>query len=70
LGAAILQLSLGVNVNGRDAEKKTALQLAAFKGHAEIVTELIKYGADIDTQDVYGVTPLINATEECRTEVV
>ena len=35
-----------------------ALHLAAFKGHIGVVTLLLDYGARLDKQDGYGLTPL------------
>jgi len=48
----------------------TDLHSAAFEGDAERVRELLKKGADPNTQDKYGWTPLHDAAREGRVDVV
>ena len=57
-------------MNHRDKEKKTALQLAASKGHLPIVKVLFDAGADINSQDIYGISPLMWVVEEAKIEVI
>jgi ankyrin repeat protein len=50
----------GSDVNVTDPEKSlTALHMAAYNGHSEIVKLLIDHGATIDCRDAEGKTPLI-----------
>jgi adenylate cyclase len=64
-----------VPVDARDYRSKTALHVAAEIGQAEIVTLLIKAGADIEArippriERYFGATPLILASREGNTEV-
>ena len=50
----------GANVNSENpaAIGKTALHLAAFQGHAMVVSKLIELGADPNKQTTTGTTPL------------
>uniref|UniRef100_A0A8C9WVF7 Uncharacterized protein n=1 Tax=Sander lucioperca TaxID=283035 RepID=A0A8C9WVF7_SANLU len=49
------------DVDGCDAEGRTALRAAAWGGHEEIVLTLLDYGAQVDKADSKGRTPLIAA---------
>ena len=52
----------GMDVNGFDsAQKLTALHMAAYNGHTEIVDYLLKKGATVDCRDRDKKTPLIHA---------
>jgi ankyrin repeat protein len=64
-------LSHGANVNGKDDRRgQTALMWAAAEGHADVVEELIKAGADFRTRLTSGFTPLLFAVREGRLDVV
>lgn len=41
----------GADVDTADTRGRTAVTIAAFSGHAEVVRELVDAGADIDRQD-------------------
>ncbi|NXC13330.1 IKBZ inhibitor, partial [Corythaeola cristata] len=45
-------------INEKDAEKRTALHLAAEKNQHLIVNDLISLGANVNEQDSFGKTPL------------
>ncbi len=50
--------------------EQTALQWAAAEGHAEVVAELIKAGADFKTRLASGFTPLLFAVRNGHIDVV
>ena len=54
-------LESGADVNGMEAEGRTALMFAAFNGHSEIVLTLLDEGAGIDRRDQMGRTSLLYA---------
>ena len=47
-----------MDVNVKDAEGRTLLHQACDRGHKELVTVLLQYGADINCQDNEGQTAL------------
>ena len=51
-------------------DEQTALMWAAAEGHAEVVAELIEFGADFRTTLESGFTPLLFAVREGHGEVV
>lgn len=51
------------DVNIADAERRTALILAAAGGHTKVVRWLINRGADVDAADAEGRTALIHAAD-------
>lgn len=53
------KLKEGANVNGMDAEGRTALMLAGFNGHSEIILKLLEEGASINRRDIMGRTALL-----------
>lgn len=59
-----------VNINKRNAHKRTALMGAAFFGHESMVKLLISRGADINAKCGDGATALIYATISNRPKVV
>ncbi|MGB6064639.1 MAG: ankyrin repeat domain-containing protein [Desulfomonilaceae bacterium] len=63
-------LDLGANVNSRDDRGETALMVACFEGHAEIVGLLLKRGADVNAKTKYGYTALQAASANGHTEIV
>ncbi|KFH71772.1 hypothetical protein MVEG_02067 [Podila verticillata NRRL 6337] len=57
-----LLVTLGhVNVNQKDNTQKSALLLASYAGHVEIMAELIEHGAALDALDQYGWSSLMLA---------
>jgi ankyrin repeat protein len=51
----------GADVNARDEDGATALELAVSGGHWEVVKWLLDKGADVNTRDRFGKTPLTMA---------
>lgn len=49
----------------RDKTGKTALNWAAVCGHIKIAQTLINHDADVNTQDKYGISPLMEAGYKC-----
>ena len=58
-----LILTAGVGIDEQDCffESKTALMLAAQKGHGAVVAELVKAGADVNVKDRKGMTAVLLA---------
>ncbi|CAI8028793.1 Ankyrin repeat domain-containing protein 50 [Geodia barretti] len=64
-------LSTSVNVNSRtEDEGHTALRLASWKGHVEVVRLLLKAGAAVFIPDKDGLSPLYVASQEGHSDVV
>jgi ankyrin repeat protein len=57
-------------VNERDAEGRTALHVAAQRGHVEVVTALVQMGADKEAANAVGARPLHWAAMSGQLEVV
>jgi ankyrin repeat protein len=57
------EINKRVPVNTKDENGKTALHIAAYVGHSEIVELLIAVGADVNAKDEDGSTPLLQAAE-------
>ena len=54
-----MRLGLGeIDVNGRDKAGRTALHIAAMRGHAEVAEVLLAKGAHVEVQDADGWTPM------------
>ncbi|MDX8411801.1 MAG: ankyrin repeat domain-containing protein [Mariprofundaceae bacterium] len=51
-------LSLGVDVNAKDAARNTVLHLAVKYGHVNIMHLLIEAGADLNARNDFDSTPL------------
>ncbi len=51
-------IAQGVDVNAADMRRATALHLAAFVGHAEMVALLLTHGAQVDARAQGGTTPV------------
>jgi ankyrin repeat protein len=56
-------LDCGLDVNERNNYRQTALAVASMNGKLEVAELLIKHGANVDSQDVGGRTPLHSALE-------
>ena len=72
-------LASGVNVDLKDNFEMTSLHLASRYGYVDIVKELLKYGADINSKVTRGgwrsdsgngMTPLMLATQYNKIEIV
>eukprot|EP01059_Diplonema_ambulator_P018012 TRINITY_DN3017_c0_g1_i2.p1 TRINITY_DN3017_c0_g1~~TRINITY_DN3017_c0_g1_i2.p1 ORF type:complete len:802 (+),score=150.98 TRINITY_DN3017_c0_g1_i2:38-2443(+) len=63
-------LETGVDVNGGDYDKRTALHLAAESGHLHVVKLLVSNGADVNCVDRWTATPLSGALRGKHTAVV
>jgi len=59
----------GADVNGKDKDSWSPLNLAALEGHKEVVEFLIAKGVDVNAKDEEGRTPLHLATSEGYKEV-
>ncbi|KAK8654524.1 hypothetical protein V6N13_128487 [Hibiscus sabdariffa] len=57
----IQELEKGVEPNGADYDRRTALHLAACEGWTEVVVLLLEKGADVNSLDRWGRTPLSDA---------
>lgn len=44
----------GANLEGRDTSERTALFLAAGRGHVDIVRYLITVGANVNGEEIHG----------------
>lgn len=61
-GAGVLPyLDAGAPATMRDADGNSLLMLAAYHGHADLVSELIRRGADVDQLNDRGQSPLAGA---------
>ena len=52
-------LSSGADVNREEEYMNTSVIIASVKGFAPIVSELIKYGAEINTKSLFGIHLLL-----------
>lgn len=59
----------GVEVNGEEGTS-TALQAASYKGFTELAKFLLEAGADPDTRDANGMSPLHYASQFNHVEIV
>jgi ankyrin repeat protein len=58
---AKLLLAKSANIHARDNNSETALHRAVAGGQTDIVKMLINNGADVNTTNKYGYTPLLTA---------
>ena len=66
-----LLIQSGADISIKDSElQRTALMLAAGRGHTSIVQYLLDEGAPVNTQGVDGVTALMLASEYGHSETV
>lgn len=63
-------IDYAVDVNTKIDGNKTALHVASYHGHSEVVGMLVEAGADINIKDNYGRTPLHMASNSGHLEVV
>ena len=63
-------LATGSDVNAKNSDDWTPLQIAADKGHKEIAELLIVKGADVNMKNRFGWTPLAFAAERSHKEIV
>ena len=63
-------LARGMEPDARDHNRRTALMLAAFEGHNDIVNIMLDKGADLHARDVDGWTVLMYAAYGGRLETV
>merc|ERR1712166_1077028 len=64
-------LKANTDVNGvNNQEGTTALMMASFNGHEEVVKVLLKAKAKVDLQNMYGNTALMAASAHGHKEVV
>ena len=54
-------LASNIDLNARDAQGRTALILAIQYGHVDAVKMLLDHGANPNTADSHGLTPLAAA---------
>ncbi|XP_024522828.1 protein DOG1-like 3 [Selaginella moellendorffii] len=54
-------LARGADPSAADSDGRTALHMAASKGHSECVDMLINAGANVNKKDNFGMTPLLAA---------
>ena len=60
----------GADVNAKNENGKTPLNIAVVLGYVEIAQLLIKKGADVNAKDIYGRTPLHNAVMDKRIDLM
>lgn len=60
----------GIPPNLTNHDGNTLLMLSAYAGHAELVRELLKKGADVDRPNDRGQTPLAGAVFKLHDDVV
>ncbi|KAK8554502.1 hypothetical protein V6N13_093491 [Hibiscus sabdariffa] len=65
----IQELEKGVEPNGADYDRRTALHLASSEGWTEVVVLLLEKGADVNSLDRWGRTPLSDARSFRHREV-
>jgi len=60
---------LGVDVNARDADDRSALLLAVLNGRTKVVELLLAHGANVNAADRTGTTPLRAAQSMHQTDI-
>jgi hypothetical protein len=64
----LLLVRSGARVNATDADRRTALQSAAWQGHSAVVKFLLENGADVDHACNQGATALSISAQEGHIE--
>ena len=57
-------------INMKCERGNVALHVAASKGHLDMISLLLRKGANIDVQDCYGNTPLLYAIDKMQQDAV
>ncbi|CAH2243410.1 jg9327 [Pararge aegeria aegeria] len=60
----------GACLEARDTGERTALYLAAGRGHLDVVLYLVSVGANVNGEEIHGYTPLCEAVWQRSTDVV
>ena len=63
-------LPLGIDLNVRDQDGRTALIIAASNGHSKTIKTLLDFGADVTLRTKDNKTALIVATEKGHKEII
>lgn len=63
-------LARGAELEARDENENTVLQVAAGRGYLSIVQLLVERGAEVNARNKFGYNPLIAASMSGRTDVV
>jgi len=58
------------DINAQDPTGKTALMVAAYQGHTELVKVLLEAKAKLDLKDIAGITALVFAAYQGHTKIV
>ncbi|XP_061468804.1 60 kDa lysophospholipase-like [Rhineura floridana] len=61
---------VGGNLSCEDYDGRTPLHVASSEGHVQLAKYLLKSGASVYAKDRYGATPLMNAIEFRRMEII
>eukprot|EP00854_Cymbomonas_tetramitiformis_P023779 gene23779-28828_t len=65
-----LLITNGVNPDEGDYDKRTALHLASAEGHDKVVEYLLSKGANVNIEDRWGGTPLLDAISHDQSVVI
>lgn len=60
----------GIDIESRNSSESTALHAAANRGHVDILRWLLDFGANVNSRDCIGRTPLFRACIEDDLEIV
>ena len=69
LDVALYLIKHGANINLQDNDGHSCLHYASERGHVEVICELFALGAK-QTQDLNRLTPLLDASNNCKIEMV
>ncbi|NIO40180.1 MAG: hypothetical protein GTO41_08285 [Burkholderiales bacterium] len=67
--AARLLLKHGAQIDFQGGKFWTALMIAVLKGHLPMIDFLLQNGADVNTNDMFGASPLLRAVERDNEQV-
>jgi ankyrin repeat protein len=70
LGILRTVLAGNIDLDARDAQGRTALILAIQYGHVDAVKMLLDHGANPNTTDSHGVTPLMAAHNRGNYQII